>query len=48
MKLEIRLRKNKHRNNLIKDLIDVGFSQEVAEKAALIEEKEEQSLKVEE
>ncbi len=25
MKLEIRLRKNKHRNNLIKELIDVGF-----------------------
>jgi hypothetical protein len=48
MKLEIRLRKNKHRNNLIKDLIDVGFSQEVAEEAALIEEKEERLLKVEE
>jgi len=48
MKLEIRLRKNIHRNNLIKDLRDVGFSQEVAEKAAFIEEKEEQSLKAEE
>ncbi len=44
MKLEIRLRKNKHRNSLIKDLIDVGFPQEVAEKAALIEEKGEQPL----
>ncbi|MCP4268724.1 MAG: hypothetical protein GY777_24615 [Candidatus Brocadiaceae bacterium] len=48
MKLEIKLRKNRHRNNLIKELIEVGFSQEVAEKAAFIEEKEEQSLKVEE
>jgi len=48
MQLEIRLRKNKHRNNLIKGLVDVGFSQEVAEEAAFIEEKERQSSMVEE